>query len=780
MTVTVTSALAGPATARYSNVYGALVDLGVLSGLGAQDVTGSGDPVAPILNAAGFYAPLTHSLILTRGTGDPTFTRATSAWEFDNEGKLITVPSGGSRFGGARMVRNLLAATSTLSTQNVTTVATSYTLSFYGTGSVTLSGTATGTLNGTGASNRVQTTVTATAGTLTLTVSGSVTDAQLENVTGQADQTASEYVSVGVLSAPYHGAGVDGVKWFNTNKDLSAISEANLLGYHVEGARTNSLLYSRDLSRQYWIGSVVGSELITNGDFASDLSSWSVGSGTATWVSGTAQLEGNVGTTGRIFQALTLTAGTEYLMTATITALSGAGSGGGIEVIGGSTVEVLATGTYTIKFTGTGAVQYIQVRTKNSGVGQIVIFDNISVKEAAIQVTTCTGIDNAANSASTLTAGAADATILQTLSLVAAARSFSAYVKRRTGTGTIKITRTGADETADVVVNGDFDTDSDWTKGSGWTISGGTLNAPHAPASQTTTVQACLTAGRTYTIEMDVTSVTPGVGYCTRWVAESQITFTTYPSGADPVYCNKVGHYVATFTATGSNLTIIQAAGHDGSSIDNIVIKPVINWTDITSQINSSTWTRVKIENSSVTNPSIGFKIATSGDAIDVDVCQDEAGASISSPIITTTAAVTRNADAETFQTASNWSDTAGWALATVQGESWANATGTAIGNGTNGLKLSASNSGIVAYDGTNTVNGPAGAPSGAEKLAMTWGSGALQAASGGVAGSAGSYDGAWGLATVGIGTSQGNVYIKDVYIGQSALTAAQLVQVTA
>jgi hypothetical protein len=193
-----------------------------------------------------------------------------------------------------------------------------------------------------------------------------------------------------------------------------------------------------------------------------------------------------------------------------------------------------------------------------------------------------------------------------------------------------------------------------------------------------------------------------------------------------------------------------------------------------------ASWTRVKIENTSVLNPSCGFKIATSGDAIDVDVCQDEAGSEAWSPIITTTAAVTRNADAETFPTASNWSDTAGWALATVQGESWANATGTAIGNGTNGLKLSASNSGVVAYDGTNTVNGPAGSPSGAEKLAMTWGSGALQAASGGVAGTAGSYDGAWGLATIGIGTSQGNVYIKDVYIGQSALTPAQIAQVTA
>jgi hypothetical protein len=53
-------------------------------------------------------------------------------------------------------------------------------LSFFGTGSVTLSGVATGTLNGTGANNRVSLTFTPTAGSLTLTVSGSVTLAQLE------------------------------------------------------------------------------------------------------------------------------------------------------------------------------------------------------------------------------------------------------------------------------------------------------------------------------------------------------------------------------------------------------------------------------------------------------------------------------------------------------------------------------------------------------------------------------------------------------------------------
>lgn len=75
--------------------------------------------------------------------------------------------------------KNILLATETLSTQSVTTLAATYTLSFIGTGSVTLSGTATGTLTGNG-TDRVSLTFTPTAGTLTLTVSGSVTKAQLE------------------------------------------------------------------------------------------------------------------------------------------------------------------------------------------------------------------------------------------------------------------------------------------------------------------------------------------------------------------------------------------------------------------------------------------------------------------------------------------------------------------------------------------------------------------------------------------------------------------------
>ena len=86
---------------------------------------------------------------------------------------------------------NQLLNSATLSTQNVSVYAVPYILSFYGTGTVTLSGAFSGSLVGTGAGNRVYLAFTPTAGTLTLTVSGSVTSAMLEWVV----TTPSVYVA---------------------------------------------------------------------------------------------------------------------------------------------------------------------------------------------------------------------------------------------------------------------------------------------------------------------------------------------------------------------------------------------------------------------------------------------------------------------------------------------------------------------------------------------------------------------------------------------------------
>lgn len=75
--------------------------------------------------------------------------------------------------------------------------------------------------------------------------------AQMENVMEQSVQTAGEYVSTNVLtSAPYHGANVDGVKYFTTKLDGSAIPDATLKGYLAEGQRTNYLLNSATLVTQ--------------------------------------------------------------------------------------------------------------------------------------------------------------------------------------------------------------------------------------------------------------------------------------------------------------------------------------------------------------------------------------------------------------------------------------------------------------------------------------------------------------------------------------------------
>mgnify|MGYP000591408831 FL=1 len=66
--------------------------------------------VNQLLDGAPFFAQLTNSLVLNRGTGSPTYTGATTKTFPDNEGVLRTAIAGEARFVGARRVRNLLPA----------------------------------------------------------------------------------------------------------------------------------------------------------------------------------------------------------------------------------------------------------------------------------------------------------------------------------------------------------------------------------------------------------------------------------------------------------------------------------------------------------------------------------------------------------------------------------------------------------------------------------------------------------------------------------------------
>jgi hypothetical protein len=176
-----------------------------------------------------------------------TFTRASNAGQINGAGAWETVGNDAARFHHDPVTGqclgllveeqriNLLLNSATLSTQSVTSAATAYTLSFYGTGTITLSGTSTaGPLVGTGANARVSLTFTPTAGTLTLTVSGSVTNANLE-----AGSFATSWIPTTGTSATRSAdiatipAGVNFSSWYNQSQgtvfaDVNTASVANI------------------------------------------------------------------------------------------------------------------------------------------------------------------------------------------------------------------------------------------------------------------------------------------------------------------------------------------------------------------------------------------------------------------------------------------------------------------------------------------------------------------------------------------------------------------------
>jgi len=132
-----------------------------------------------------------YSIIPSNGNGDMTVVRATTATRVNSLGLIESVASNVPRLnydvaGGCPSIllepqrTNRLLNSDVVVTQSITTAGLQMAVSFYGTGTITFSGTFVGSLVGTGANNRVSIIFTPTTGTLTLTVTGSVTKGQVE------------------------------------------------------------------------------------------------------------------------------------------------------------------------------------------------------------------------------------------------------------------------------------------------------------------------------------------------------------------------------------------------------------------------------------------------------------------------------------------------------------------------------------------------------------------------------------------------------------------------
>jgi len=116
---------------------------------------------------------------------------------------------------------------------------------------------------------------------------------------------------------------------------------------------------------------------------------------------------------------------------------------------------------------------------------------------------------------------------------------------------------------AELVTNGDFATDSDWTKGTGWTISGGAANATSAGTG--TPLSQSIITGKKYKITYDVVSISQGgfqVDLSYSGTALGQLVTTT-------------GTFTDIITSLNPLLSI-RAVGTTTGSIDNVSVKEVL------------------------------------------------------------------------------------------------------------------------------------------------------------------------------------------------------------
>jgi hypothetical protein len=197
------------------------------------------DSASLIVTPNGFKAGKLYSIVPATGAGDLEVTRATTATRVNSSGLVESVASNVPRLdytdGSCPSIlvepqrTNLLLNSATVATQTINVTAVAHTISFYGSGTITLSGVHSATVVGTGTTRKTYT-FTPTAGTLTLTVSGTCTNGQLEAgayATSYIPTTSASVTRNADAFAPITDTNTKGI---TNNYNTTVFIEANNLG----------------------------------------------------------------------------------------------------------------------------------------------------------------------------------------------------------------------------------------------------------------------------------------------------------------------------------------------------------------------------------------------------------------------------------------------------------------------------------------------------------------------------------------------------------------------
>jgi hypothetical protein len=116
----------------------------------------------------------------------------------------------------------------------------------------------------------------------------------------------------------------------------------------------------------------------------------------------------------------------------------------------------------------------------------------------------------------------------------------------------------------ELVTNGDFATDSDWSKGSNWTISGGSATSDGVNATSNLSQVITSFSGKTFLVEGNASNVSQGFAYVSLGGSDLQIVVNS--SGA-------FKHYVT--ISSGNSTLFISGRNNFIGSIDNVSVKEV-------------------------------------------------------------------------------------------------------------------------------------------------------------------------------------------------------------